>query len=396
MKRKILLLFIGLLGLGLLIPAYSVSAQGSAEFFFSKGAVAYSKGNFEEALEYFEKAAKLDPKHAGTRHYLGVTQTKLGKYKPAIENLKKALRLDPKIKELRYDLGVAYYKAEKYAEALNWFREAEKVQPERAMVYFYKGYIHYLMENYDSAAAPLNKAEELDPSLAQTCRFYRAMSLMKNKQYDEADQEFKAAVDADPKTDLAKTARTYRGRIPDLKQEAKPWSVVASLSMQFDDNVTVEPDEYTFSSRVADKEDYRTVFHLVGDYRFFKNEKWQGVSKYTYYESLHSSLHDYDIIQNQVNFNLTRRRLNLLGKPGTLGFDVDYSHTLMNEKPYLELVHFRSTVGSYFTPNHFFQLQWRFQWKDFHHIEHPGGWGWGEMAASSIPPHPSAFPPLRV
>ena len=354
---------------GLIIfPPLICQGQQSSEFIFSKGVVAYSKGNFEKALNYFQQASQLSPENAEIQHYLGMAQMQLGKYEPAIKSLKKALSMDPTIKELNYDLGVTYFRAKNYARALSHFLEAEKAQPKRAMVYFYQGYIHYLMKKYDLVAPPLNKAQELDPSLTQTCQFYRAMSLMKSKKYSESEKEFQATVDTAPETDLAKAAKTLKVQVTALKQEEKRWSITPSISMQFDDNVTLQPDELPAAVKVSDEEDYRTVFYLIGKYRLFKNDCWSSMGRYTFYESLHSSLHDYDLIKNEVNFNLTRRgALGEGGIPTTLGFDVNYSHNLLDARPYLETIHFRTTWGLSLTQNNFLQWQWRLQDKDFHY-----------------------------
>jgi len=367
-RRPSFLFFVGItLICGFLITPDFCGAQESAEFFFSKGVVAYSEGNFEEALGFVQKASQLNPQDAETHHYLGMTQTQLEQYEPAIETLEKALSLDPTIKELPYDLGVTYFRTEQYPKALSHFMEAEKAQPDRAMVYFYQGYIHYLTEDFDRVAPPLNKAQQLDPSLTQTCQFYQAMSFMKSKKYGEAEREFQATIATAPETELAEAAKTLMTRLAALKKEEKRWSITPSISFQYDDNVSLTPDDLPTAVSVSDEEDYRTVFYLIGEYRFFKNECWSSVGRYRFYESLHSSLHDFDLIKNEFNFNLTR--LGTLGEggiPTTLGFDVNYSHNLLDAKPFLDNIHFRTTVGLNLNKNNFLQGQWRIQNKDFH------------------------------
>ncbi|MFH0811427.1 MAG: tetratricopeptide repeat protein [Pseudomonadota bacterium] len=363
--KRIFFIFIGMV-CGMFFFLSLCEALESPEFFFSKGVVAYSEGKFEEALGFFEKASQLHPEDAETQHYLGMTLTQLGKYDLAIASLEKALSLDPTIKEIHYNLGVGYFRAGDYAKALSNFMDAEKAQPDRAMLYFYQGYINYLIEKFDMVASPLNKAQELDPSLTQSCQFYRAMSLMKSKNYNDAEKEFQATIDTAPETELAEAAKSLKVRVAELRKQEKRWSIIPSISMQFDDNVTLEPDELPTAVRVSDEEDFRTVFHLIGEYRFFKNDCWSSVGRYTYYESLHSSLHDFDLIKNQVNLNLTRMAT-LGGLSTTLGFDVDYSHNLLDARSYLDTIHFRTTWGMNLKQNNFLQWQWKIQTKDFHY-----------------------------
>lgn len=211
----------------------------------------------------------MSPEDADIQLYLGMTRTQVGKYELATESLEKAWRLDPANKEIPYDLGVAYYRAGNYAKALSYFTAAERAQPDRAMVCFYEGYIYYLMGKFELVAPPLNKAEKLDFSLAQSCQFYRAMSLMKTKNYGEAEREFQTVISTAPETELADAAKTLLPKITALKKQEKRLTIVPSISMQYDSNVTLQPNQLPAATKVANREDYRTVFHLVGEYQFF-------------------------------------------------------------------------------------------------------------------------------
>ena len=143
-------------------------------------------------------------------------------------------------------------------------------------------------------------------------------------------------------------------------------TIVPSISMQYDSNVTLQPDQLPAATKVANKEDYRTVFHLVGEYQFFQNDCWSSVGRYTYYESVHASLHDFDLIQNQVNYALARK-VSLGGTTSIVGFDVDYSNSLLHARRYLDALHFRTTWGLNVNQNNFIQWQWRIQNHDFHY-----------------------------
>ena len=211
MPRRSHLLFpligIGMMGMIMVVPLVG-AVEKSAEFYFFQGIVSYSRGEFDEALTLFEKALSLAPEDADIFHYLGMTYTQLGQYEPAIGHLQRALKLDPSIEGIHYDLGVTYFRADEYAQALSSFQAAEKAQPDRAMVYFYQGYTYYSMGSYALTASPLQKAQQSDPSLTQTCAFYRAMSFMKAKQYDDAESAFQEAIDAEPDSNLARAAET--------------------------------------------------------------------------------------------------------------------------------------------------------------------------------------------
>lgn len=61
------------------------------------------------ALKYFERAMKLYPNEAPTYALYGIYLHKTGKIKQAIEYYQKAVKLDDKPAEYHYNLGLAYF-----------------------------------------------------------------------------------------------------------------------------------------------------------------------------------------------------------------------------------------------------------------------------------------------
>ncbi|HNR12033.1 MAG TPA: tetratricopeptide repeat protein [Thermodesulfobacteriota bacterium] len=341
-------------------------ARGSAEYFFSSGVVAFSQKDFEKALAEFTEASRLDPENAQIQHYRGMTYLHLGEYDRAVDALKTAAELDPAIKEIHYDLGVAYFRAGMYAQALARFRAGQAAEPDRAMVYFYQGYTHYMLGEYYAAEPLFRKAEEMDPSLVQSCRFFRAMSLARSGKKTEAEEQFQAAIDADPTSELAEAAAALRSDSAAHPSGNKRWNITGSLSTQYDDNVSLQPDDLSTEVEISDEEDVRAVVYLVGDYHVKESADWSLVTRYSLYQSIHASLHDFDLTQNEINVGLERALKNAW-LPAITGLDVNYSHNLLNGRRYLELTHLRTMLGVNLTPKNYLQMQYRLQAKDFHY-----------------------------
>jgi Tfp pilus assembly protein PilF len=95
-------LMVGLLLLGLMIPAYVMAEEGPLGFPMREGSSAsahehneegilhYNKGHYEEALKHFRTSVKIDP-HVGESHFnMAITLDKLGKHGRATRHFKKA------------------------------------------------------------------------------------------------------------------------------------------------------------------------------------------------------------------------------------------------------------------------------------------------------------------
>jgi len=65
-----------------------------------------SRGDYNAAIELYEKAAREEPKNAAVYHMWGRTLANIGEFPRAIEQYKKAVELSPHNPELLNDLGV--------------------------------------------------------------------------------------------------------------------------------------------------------------------------------------------------------------------------------------------------------------------------------------------------
>lgn len=75
MKRLLLLL-------PLVLLAFLVASCGSpAEPYYSEGKAHHEKGEYEEAIEDFTEAIRLDPNHAGAYCMRGVAHYEMGEYR---------------------------------------------------------------------------------------------------------------------------------------------------------------------------------------------------------------------------------------------------------------------------------------------------------------------------
>ena len=133
-------------------PAY-------VEFFI--GLTAAMRGDYEKAIEHYDKAIGLSPHIAQTYNNRGIAKSKLERYEEAIEDFNKAISINPRDDKAYNNRGIAKGKLEKYEEAIADFNEAIRLNPQHAEAYHGRGNICKEIREYEKARVDLQRAFEL-------------------------------------------------------------------------------------------------------------------------------------------------------------------------------------------------------------------------------------------
>lgn len=104
----------------------------SFEEFVKKGNEAYQRGEYQEALHFYQKAEIEKPESPGNEYNKAGARVKLGDYESALEDYQKSLLSDN----------------------VNWVRDA----------HFNMGNLAYMQDDYKSAIEQYQQAVELDPT----------------------------------------------------------------------------------------------------------------------------------------------------------------------------------------------------------------------------------------
>ena len=181
------------------------------------GIAEYEKGNYQEAIELYNKGLKNNPDDACLFNNRGLAYYSLEQYKKAISDYDKAIELKSDFTDAYYNRGLAYfrkgssYNLEPRKRAIDDFTKVTELDPDYIDAYYnravsYTEQIHYHhkystippkfpsedMDNYNKALADYTRALDLDPSyvLAYQGRgnlFYRHGDWdLANKEYDIA------------------------------------------------------------------------------------------------------------------------------------------------------------------------------------------------------------------
>jgi DNA-directed RNA polymerase subunit alpha len=120
-----------------LLRSNSRSAVTRADYSYQMGCLLADRGDTFGAIEYFERAVDMDPRHTAALFRLANENSRLGNDEDAIRLYEQSLSRPPMYLGALLNLGLLYEDTENYAAAAYCFRRALDVDPthERARLY---------------------------------------------------------------------------------------------------------------------------------------------------------------------------------------------------------------------------------------------------------------------
>ncbi|OQX11160.1 MAG: hypothetical protein BWK80_45050 [Desulfobacteraceae bacterium IS3] len=177
---------------------------------FVTGMKYYSKGDYEKALEYFEKTLPENPtKYIDTApvfFYIGnihvVTKehdkaiadhwesfySSKSEYDKAIADYNKAIEMDPKLIETYNNKVVTHYSKGEYDKAMMDYNKAIDINPKLAEAYYNRGGLYAIKGEYDKAISDVKKALELKPDNKTSQNFLRELEDTVRKQQGKTSE----------------------------------------------------------------------------------------------------------------------------------------------------------------------------------------------------------------
>lgn len=121
--------------------------------------------DYPKAIEYLQRALRVDRNFSEASNNLGFAYEKSGKYDAAVDSYKVAIA-NPIYKGTEKafnNLGRTYYRMKRYNEAIDAYREAIKRYPDFHLPYYGLAICYNAMGRYGDAATALKKAMDVDP-----------------------------------------------------------------------------------------------------------------------------------------------------------------------------------------------------------------------------------------
>ncbi|OGL42117.1 MAG: hypothetical protein A3C43_08625 [Candidatus Schekmanbacteria bacterium RIFCSPHIGHO2_02_FULL_38_11] len=355
----------------LVIFLSNANSANDSELYFSKGLLAFDEGRFDEAAIEFEKALQIDSENPNILFQLGKTYNRLKSFDESVEPLEKALKINPQIKGINYESGVAYFNTGEFEKALNEFDITIEKEPERGEGYYYKALSLFRLDKWNDAITYLQKALELVPEYKLSIHYYLGVSYSRVEENEKALKEFAEAEKLGAGSDIGESAKKFVDAITKRINAKKRWSVNASISWQYDDNVTLKPSSLDKArdeakkgitlGKIKDKGDWRATFNLSGEYKLVDTKDFTFSGRYSLYQSVHRRLRAYNITGNQIAPTVSYR----IAGPLRINFSYIFDYFELDEARYLESHTFFPSINLVLSKSALLQAFYRIQDKDY-------------------------------
>ncbi len=139
-----------------------------SKYYYGKGKLAFLSGNEEEALTFYEKAAKLNLKEPVFLNTLGAAYLRKNEFENAEIWLKKATEVGPWYTWGFSNLGLLYLKQEKLEKAESYLKKALEVNQENTDALNWLAIYYYNKGMYREAKESLEKSLKINPDQPKT------------------------------------------------------------------------------------------------------------------------------------------------------------------------------------------------------------------------------------
>ena len=161
------------------------------------GELAMQGNDFAKAREYFEKAAKLDPKSAGARTGLAVSRLAAGDADSGLADLEAATHLESDKHHADVLLIATHLQQSRFDQALKASQSLEKKQPKNPLTYNLKAAAYLGKKDVKSARRELERALELSPTYLPAALNLAQLDLQ-DKNPRAARQRFETILEKEP------------------------------------------------------------------------------------------------------------------------------------------------------------------------------------------------------
>lgn len=194
---------------------------GDSLAYSNRGDAQYALGKLENALQSYRKVLELDPDNITVQHKCRDIEKELnagnnadsknvsenyieegnsfynqGEYDKAIEMYNKAIELRPTSSAIYNNRGNAYHSKGNLTKAIGDFNKAIEINPNNAVAYFNRGNSYDELGKIDQSIGDYSKAIEIKPDYASAYN-NRGNLYFKKGNYDKAITDYSAAIGLD-------------------------------------------------------------------------------------------------------------------------------------------------------------------------------------------------------
>jgi len=198
--------------------------KNAAGNMFNEGNNYYRRRDYNNALDYYKKVVSIDDSFYQAHYQMGVVETRLKNNRGAVKAYSKAVEAKPDFYQGWYGLGIAKRSDGNDDGALVAFQKAIDLNPGYAKAYCAMGDIYYKTSKFDKAKSSCQQAIQADGSYAKPYITLATINI-DNKEYDQALTNLDLATALDRKDSKAwlKIAQVHniQGNCEEAKRAAR-------------------------------------------------------------------------------------------------------------------------------------------------------------------------------
>jgi Tfp pilus assembly protein PilF len=179
--------------------AHAIAAWPSSRSYYKLGEVLAQRGDLAKAIENFEAALRINPRHTYAHTGLGFIFAIQGRLTEALEQFDDALRIAPRFATAHTGLGLVFARQGKLSEASDQFRRALEIDAGDAQAHTNLGLILKKQGQRGEAAAHFRQAAQADPNSEQA-QYQWGLALAEEGKLSEATDHLRAAVRINPRS----------------------------------------------------------------------------------------------------------------------------------------------------------------------------------------------------
>jgi tetratricopeptide (TPR) repeat protein len=180
------------------IKADTGNAKVLAIAYNNRGNAYTSEGQYDLAMDDYNKSINLDPTYARPLNNRGVVHKRKGELDLAMKDFDSAINLDPTYVDPFINRAELFEKQRDLAAALKDFDEAIRLQPDAKDVWNERCWARAISNDLEGALADCNEAVRREPNVAAYLDS-RGFVYLRSGQWDLAIADFDTAVKLDPK-----------------------------------------------------------------------------------------------------------------------------------------------------------------------------------------------------
>ena len=185
------------------------SPDVQAADYHRRAAIYLTMGEYDKAIQEYDKALELDPTYAPACYDRGLAHAQLQHYADAIADFSDVIARDPHQADAYYNRGLVYARQNAFDQALADYDQALALRPDDPLIHNSRGNVHYNTKDYAQAIADYDQAIQHDPAYADAY-LNRGLTCAAQEEYQHAIADYNQAIALNPENAIA---YTYRGQM---------------------------------------------------------------------------------------------------------------------------------------------------------------------------------------